>query len=296
MENVIKHITKRLVNQLPEYEKEFKLSVMLSHGFPKFVVMRIRVELERNLAESILLPETEWANMESDTVQKAWQQFVSAIRAQARLPQSYAQPVIETAISDIVDILVQPRKNLPDVIFGADDTLQYNELVDRLDAIVVYRHFASLLPRYMEKKQMDELGKELCANIIAQADEKLVSKYTPLNWAQMLEPLFILMEGEIDSSLLRLFFEDKNMPRLARQFDVMSRSLNRSELIEVLSSPDLPDDDEQDELFEEQASSLIHLLAIPVGKGWLRTQTVNENTYISNRTKRKNQMTMKQIS
>lgn len=255
MERIVKHITKRLVEELPEEQETYKLSELHSSAIPRFVVKRVEVELERNLAESIVLPETEWADMESETVRQAWEQFVSAIRAQARLPASYTYAVLETAVSDIMDILVQPRKNLPDVIFGASEELEYQQVVDRMDAIVVYRHFGSLIPRYMEKKGLNTLSKKRCAKIIKQADEKLTDRYTPLNWAQMLEPLFILMEEQIDSNLLRLFYEDKNMPRLAREFDLMNRSLNRSQLIEVLSSPDLPvDDDQQNELFATKAS------------------------------------------
>ncbi|MDX1637289.1 MAG: hypothetical protein R3281_04930 [Balneolaceae bacterium] len=249
MEQTIKHISERLVSTLPKEYETYKLGDLRHHGFPLFVVKRVRVELQRNLAESIILPDTDWADMESETVRQAWDQFVSAIRAQARLPKSYAYPVVETAISDIMEILVQPRKNLPEVIFGADEILSYDELVDRLDVVVVYRHFASLLPRYMERKNYLELSKIQCANIVAQADKRLTERYTPLNWAQMLEPLFTLTDEQVDSNLLRLFFEDKNRPRMARLFDMMNRTLNRSEVIEALSTPDLPDNEEQSELF-----------------------------------------------
>ncbi|MFH5885244.1 hypothetical protein ACG2F4_13100 [Halalkalibaculum sp. DA3122] len=249
MDQTIKHITQRLVNLLPEEADSYSLSDLRESGWPRFVVKRVEVELQRNLAESIVLPETEWAEMESDTVQHAWKQFVEVIRTQARLPASYASPVLETAISDILEILVQPRRNLPDVIFGAAEMLDYEEVAERMDSIVVYRHFASLIPRYMERKGYIELSKEQCRKLIIQADEKLTARYTSLNWAQMLEPLFLLMGEEIDSSLLRMFFEDKRMPRIARQFDNMNRSLNRSELIEQLSTPDLPGEDEQNEFF-----------------------------------------------
>ncbi|MDR8389663.1 hypothetical protein NC796_00850 [Aliifodinibius sp. S!AR15-10] len=256
MERIIKHITERLVDQLPDERGTYKLSDLQQSGFPRFVIKRIQVELRRNLAESIILPETEWADMQSETVREAWDQFVSAIRAQARLPKSYTAPVVETAISDIMDILVQPRKNLPDVIFGASDVLGYYDVIDRMDAIVVYPHFATLIPRYMEKRGLNELSKEKCSQIILQADQKLTARYSPLNWAQMLEPLFILLDEQIDSSLLRLFFEDKKMMRVARRFDIMNETLNRSEFIEVLSSPDLPaEDDEQNELFDQAPQS-----------------------------------------
>lgn len=259
MQRIVQQITQHFIDRLPENEQYYRLDELRKWEFPSFVVRRIKIELERNLAESMVIPKTDWANTQSDAVLDAWQQFVDAIRAEARLPASYAQTVIETAVADVMDMLVQPRKNVPQVIFGAEDELSYEEICERVKSVVVYGHFARLIPRYMEKKELDTLSKTRCAKIVSDADRKLTARYSPLNWAQMLEPLFKLVDGAIDTNLLRLFFEDKNMPRIARQFDLMNDSLSRAELIETLSSPDLLDfqgyEDEQSNLFTDQPSS-----------------------------------------
>lgn len=239
MQHTIQHITQELVGRLPENEQYFRPEELKKLGFPLFVVRRIAVELERNLSETTQIPKTDWANMHSDRVQDAWDHFLQAIRAEAYLPASYASPVIETGVADVIEILVQPRKNIPEVIFGGDESLTRGEIVKRMEAVVVYRHFATLLDRYMERKELERMTKERCQKIVAKADEKLTRRYTPLNWAQMLQPLFLLMDEQIDTNLLRLFFEDKKLPRVARKFDLMDSRVNRAELIEVLSSPDL---------------------------------------------------------
>lgn len=241
MNRISKHIAQKLIDKLPGDEQYYTLDDLRECGFPGFVVNRIQVELERNLADSIVPPRTDWANMNSDAVEDAWQHFIDAIRKEARLPASYARSILETAIEDIVCLLIQPRKNLPDIIFGTSEKLSYEEVVKQMDAIVVYQHFSSLIPRYMKRKDLQSIEKERCADIIARADKKLTSNYTPLNWAQMLDPLFKLLDNQIDSNLLRLFFEDKKMPDIARRFDIMNSSLNRAELIEMLSSPELLD-------------------------------------------------------
>ncbi|MDX1619193.1 MAG: hypothetical protein R3224_10445, partial [Balneolaceae bacterium] len=202
MNRLSQHIAKKLIDLLPEDREYFKIEELRQMGIPSFVVKRVKVEMQRNLAESIVPPKTDWANMQTDAVQNAWNQFISAIRAEARLPASYAHSVMETAIDDIMGILIQPRKNLPEVIYGAADELSYEEIVDRMNAIVVYRHFASLIPKYMEKKGLQSLNREQCTRLIEKADEKLTEHYTPLNWAQMLEPLFHLLDEQIDSNLL----------------------------------------------------------------------------------------------
>jgi hypothetical protein len=126
----------------------------------------------------------------------------------------------------------------------------------------------------MQKKNLETLSKERCSTIITQADEKLTARYSPLNWAQMLEPLFRLQDDGIDTNLLRLFFEDKKMPRIARKFDLMNTDLSRAEFIEVLSSPELLDfdgyEDDQSSLFEDQPSA-------PKEIGNNNSQTVESN-------------------
>lgn len=238
MNRTIQLVTEKLTGLLPDSQQYYKPEDLRSWGFPNFIVKRIQVELERNLAESMRLPETDWANMQSPEVQEVWKQFISAIRNEAWLPASYARTVIETAVADVLEILVEPRKNIPQAIYGAEEELTRDKLQGRLKNLVVYRHFARLLPRYMEKKGLDTLSRERCSEIIKRADEKVTSRYTPLNWAQMLEPLFKLLNEQIESSLLRLFFEDKKMPRIARKFDFMEKPVSRAVLIETLSSPE----------------------------------------------------------
>lgn len=239
MNRTVQHITRKLIDLLPENEQYYRLDELRELQFPAFIVKRIKIELERNLAESMILPDTDWANKESEAVLQAWQQFVEAIHAEARLPASYAKAVIETAVADVLEMLVQPRKNIPGVIFATDKKLEYGQLHSRLDSVVVYRHFGTILLRYMEKREARELTKEKCREIIGLADEKMTKRYSPLNWAQMMDPLFSLLENSIDTNLLRLFFEDKNMPREARRFDLMEGKVTRAQLIETLSSPEL---------------------------------------------------------
>lgn len=239
MNRTIQQITRPLLESLPKDKQYYRLDELNSFKFPSFIVRRIRIELERNLAESMIPPETDWANTDSATVQEAWDQFVEAIRAEAHLPASFAKAVIETAVEDVLNIAVQPRKNIPEIIFGANDELAFDNVCKRVRSVVIYRHFAKLLPRYMQKKQLETLTKERCRNIVVSADQRLTAQYSPLNWTQLLEPLFILQNGKVDPSLLRLFFEDKNSSGMARQFDSMNDRLSRAQFIEVLSSPDL---------------------------------------------------------
>ncbi|MCW9709149.1 hypothetical protein [Fodinibius salsisoli] len=238
MNQTVQQTTQKLIDLLPENEEHYRVDELRSWGIPPFIVRRIQVELERNLAESMVLPTTDWANLQSVAVQNAWDQFVQAIRDEARLPASYAKAVFETAVTDVLDMMTEPRKNIPDVIFGSNDELDYETLQKRAKAVVVYQHFATLLQRYMQKKQLEVLSRERCEKIIRKADERLAANYSPLNWAQMLDPLFNLLDDQIDPTLLRLFFEDKGRDQIADIFDRRDDKLDRAEFIEILSAPD----------------------------------------------------------
>lgn len=256
MNRTIRHITEQFVSKLPDGKEYYRIEDLKEYGFPVFLIQRIHIELQWNLDESMVLPKTDWADTQSETVQQSWQQFLNAIHAEVHLPEPYARAVIETAVADIIEMLVQPRKNIPDILFGGEDKLSAEEVDERTELLVVYPHFARVLTRYMHRRKKEQLDRQQCKKIIRQVDEKITAQYTPLQWAQMLDPLFALAGPAIDTDLLRLFFEDREMNRAARKFDRMSGEINRASFIEVLSSPELLNYDDyekdQSELFVDE--------------------------------------------
>ncbi|MDX1672741.1 MAG: hypothetical protein R3211_10400, partial [Balneolaceae bacterium] len=197
-------------------------------------------------------PEVRWANMEAPAVKKAWQLFVNAIQSEVRMPAGDAGEVVRGALEEAMEMLIRPRHKIPEVLFEEREELSYDELLERLDRIVIYRHFATLLPRYMERKELDRLSKEQCREVIARTDEKTTEHYSPLNWSQVLEPLFNLLDDTIDTDILGLFFEDHNMTRFARHFRSMEGEISKIRFIEELSSPKLLDTEGFDQAEKEQ--------------------------------------------
>lgn len=248
MDRIVRIVTKNLISRLPSEKEFFRLDQLRTLNIPEFIIDRIRVEMDRNLDDSIVPPYTEWADMKNKNVQEAWNDFIEAIRAEARLPSAYAPSVVESAVSDSLDMLIQPRKKIPEMMFGADRALDRDTLEERAESVVVYKHLALAPVKYLYRKNLQALTYEQCSRIISTVDEKLVSKYNALNWAHLLEPLFELLGDTIDTNLLRIFFQDKKKPAYARLFDEMSSSITRSGLIEALSSPEFVDDPEIEEL------------------------------------------------
>lgn len=255
MERFVRHITQRLIQKLPANEEYFQPEALRKQHIPEFIIDRIRVEMEQNLLESITPPYSEWADMKDITVQEAWKGFADAIVAEARMPKVYAASIFETAVADTLDMLIQPRKNIPDTVFGPDKALDRETLEKRIRNVVVYRHLGTAVLRFMERKELEAVTLNQCKTVVEKVDEKIVTGYNPLNWAQMLEPLFLLIGDNVDTNLLRLFFEDKKRPHMARHFDKMNSSVSKSQLIEILSSPKMLDmdgfEEPQETLFDD---------------------------------------------
>lgn len=258
MERLVRHLTEQVVKILPEDKEYFTPGDLREHGVLEFIVQRVEVEMNKNLSESIVPPETDWADMSTEQVQKSWENFIEAIVEEVRMPASYLQPVLENSLSDIIDVITKPRMSIPMIIFGEDNELDLDTLRKRSQLITVNTHLVTTLLRYMEKKEKATLIRQECEAVIERIDQSLISNYNALNWAQMLEPLFKLNGPAVDTNLFRVFFEEKGMLRVARKFDMMNTSLTKSEFIEVLSSPYLlnvdGDEEEQATLFEIAAS------------------------------------------
>jgi hypothetical protein len=245
MERIVRHITEKLTAQLPRFREFYTPDDLQVLDIPPFITERVILEMHQNLSESVDPPETEWADMDGESVRFAWKNFLEAIKAEVRMPSSYAAPLLETAVADALELATQPRKAIPEILFGSDTSLSIEKLKKRIRYVTIGRPLAAALIRYMEKKNKNELVIDDCKKIIGQIDEKLISSFNSLDWAKELEPLFVLAGPSVDTDLFRVYFEDKERKKISRVFDRLNKSLNRTEFIEVMSSPEqLLDEDE----------------------------------------------------
>lgn len=259
MERMVKLIARQYEELLPADQEFYTPQDLYEQDIPDFIVKRVIMEIDLNLSESIIPPHSEWADMAAESVQEAWMQFLDLVAEEHRLPASFASSVFETAVADTLEIALQPREAIPAAVFGPDERLEIDEVRQRVMVVTVYKHLASAIVRYMERKQKKELTLAECKLLVKKIDEKLVQNYNSLNWAQVLGPVFEMAGPEVDTNFFRIFFEDKGKNRIARKFDLLNTSLNKTQLIEVLSSPEntgLEDsEDDHPNLFETDAPS-----------------------------------------
>ena len=256
MEQLIRNITTSITNQLSGDKSFYTPDELREYEIPEFLIQRVEIEIYRNLNDSIVPPHSEWADMSAREVEQAWEQFIEAIVAEVRMPASFATTVFETAIADVMEMILQPRKAIPEIIFGPQKKLTMQEVEKQISTVTVNSHLAQAVYKYMIRKDINEIEIGNARRIVMKVDERITANYNSLNWAQLLQPLFILAGPKVDTELFRIFFRDRNMDRISRRFDLLNGSLNKIEFIETLSSPDLLNEegyeDDQVSLFDVQ--------------------------------------------
>lgn len=242
MEQLVRDLTIKYTGLLPSDLPFYTPEDLRDLEIPEFVIRRIEVEMYRNLNESIVPPHSEWADMTAEEVREAWEQFIEAIIEEVRMPASYAASIFETAVADIAELILKPRFAVPAHLFGSEEERSLDEIQNRRDRIVVNGHLADAVIKYMKRKEREAIRVSECRTIVQKVDERLTQRYNSLDWAQFLQPLFVMFGPEVDSEHLRIFFEDRKMNRVSRQFDLLSDTVDKAGLIEVLSSPQVLDD------------------------------------------------------
>jgi len=246
MQQTIKNTTTTLLTSLPQEHVHFTPSDFRNAGFPDYLIHRILLEVDRNLAESIQLPESDWVDMHAENVRESWDQFLSAIKSESRVPASFAQSVIESAVEDVIDQLTQPRSYLLDTLIGEKSATLY-QIQSRKYWVVTNTILAEALIRYMQRKEVDSISREKAHQVISHVDDKLAENYTPLKWAQHLDPVFTLLQNEVPSALFVRFFKDRDMDDYAKWIDMGPEFLSRTTFIERISTVGMLPDVESEE-------------------------------------------------
>lgn len=251
MEQISEQITQELLQELPDQAQFFNPDELLSYGIPYFVVETLRKNILNTLNSELQMPESEWIKPTEDEVQKAWKDFVAVYIKHLRIPAPKLSHLLEEAVAHCLELALKPRQSLPEIIFQTHDIIEYQTAKDRVQSLEVNKQLGVALIRYMEKKQKDEISIDHARELIAKVDQRLVENYHHLNWAQVLKPVFDLAGPSVDTELFRIFFDDKEKPGYARKFEQLEGNLNDTEFIEVLSSADVLDieDEDQPELF-----------------------------------------------
>jgi len=238
MKAIATHITNELISKITAAKDQYTPKDLLKAGFPQPLVEHVRITLDRLIYKELKMPTLDWLNTDNDLVREAWNDFVSIARSHSWLPNDYLYQFLNQSVEEILLIYLQPRANLADFLFEEDEELSYDEMSMRTQRLTVYKYFASAIPMYMKKRNLDTITRDRCKALITNLDSKLTDSYDPPEWLQKLELVFKFFNNRVDSRLFGLFFKDKEMNDLAEVFFREERPIDRNTFIDILESPE----------------------------------------------------------
>lgn len=253
MQKTINQITDNLAGLVTADKPFYTPKELLRVKIPSFVVERIRMALEDKVREELRELESKWFDSSSKLVQQAWQDFQNAAVSTSHIPKTELYNLLNSVVSDIVHVFIEPRKNMANYIFRDDEELALEEVEYRCSRLTVYKHFGTAIPLYMKKRGLNALTKERCKFLIQKIDAKLVAAYTAEDWAQKLEQLFVLFGGKVEPKLLAIFFEDKGLPAMARKFSAKRKLVNKTDFIYIISAKEIDATEPEERKNEEQS-------------------------------------------
>lgn len=240
MIDIARSISRQMCRQIPDGKEYLTPRELHDWEIPGFVADQVEILMQRKLKESLLFPETEWVNRNKPSIQRSWEAFSNSLMSEVRLPVSRAPHLFDEAVANILKTLLTPRVAIPDLIFGDDHELTSWDLEERTGIVSVFRHLAQAPVRFLERKGFESLTHEQCRHVITRVDEKLASRYNAEDWCELIDPLFQLTGGRVDSDLFRIFFINKGLTSVARSFELLNRPVSKRELSDMLASFDFP--------------------------------------------------------
>ena len=235
MQNTIDQITDYLAGLVTSNKSAYSPKDLLKANIPAFVVERIRLVMEDKVREELNEAGFVWFNLQNKFVQETWQDFINSAIGASHLPKERLYEVLHAVVTEVIYVFIEPRKHFAEYVFREDDELVYEEVEARCARVTVYKHFATAIPLYMKKRELETLTKERCSQLIHKLDAKLVAAYTPDDWAQKLDQLFVLFGGQVDPMLLITFFEDKGLSTMADKFRKRKKKIDRAHFIDIIT-------------------------------------------------------------
>lgn len=251
MQKVIDQITDKFIGQIGTERPFYSPQQLLKAEIPVYIVERIRLLLEDKVLSDLKKTDSVWVDTENKLFVSAQNDFENAAISCSVIPHQKLYDILHATVSDIVSVLVEPRKNIAPYIFREETVLSFEEVSKRCARLMVYKHFGTAIPLYMKKRELDELTIERCQSLVSNLDARIVSDYTAENWSQKLEMLFSLCGGKLAPELLQRFFRDKGFDNTAEIFSSIDVAVTQSTFIEMLSTENF-----KMELIKEQESEV----------------------------------------
>lgn len=235
MQEPIHQISDQLLALIKTESPFYTPDQLLEQGLPKYIVERMQLLMEDIVLGELSGFQSNWVQADDEQVEFAWKKYQSAIINAVIVPHSALEELLNTTITDILSVLVQPRKNMARYLFRKQETLTFSEIEKRCEQLTIYKHFGTAIPMYMKKRNLDELSVDRCEQLIRNLDSRIIANYTPKDWLKKLDALFTLFRGSLAPHLLNTFFEDKELLEIALLFEKIDHPINKEEFFDIIT-------------------------------------------------------------
>lgn len=252
----IRELSDSFSELLPHDKQKYTLSDIDSSGIPFLVRKKIIQIIYEQFKKSVRQPQSEWADVQSSKAKAIWSSYLEQMKDLLEIPADKVNEVLYEAVEFALKLAIQPRKTILKALFEGKDAISKDEIDELMEQFKSNRHLAFALSRYMEKKQKDSLGIDEAKQVMKRVDEKLTESYNSLDWMEAVKPIFHVAGPLVSSDFIRIFFEEKEMHRVARKYDMMEAEISETDFVEIMSSADLLDlsgfEEEQSALFTKE--------------------------------------------
>lgn len=251
MNQQVEELTQKLLSSLPENQSTISVSKLQQYNFPGILIQEIENIVSEKLMNSLKRPESLWADSGGENVDEKWGDYIRALKENLQIPVSKSEAIIERSVERLLNLSVKPLSAIPEIVFEEDSKLNIKQLRERKNRLPIHSHLLTAMIRYMEKKELESISKENSGDVLKKIDKKLTESFTALHWAHYLRPLFELAGPQVNTNLIRLFYEDRGEHNLAGKFTETDTTIDENNFVVALSSSDAT---EIIELEEDQPS------------------------------------------
>ncbi len=234
MNTSLVNLKQQLLQLLPDGQSFIDLPTLKEVGFPDIIADRILLEISDEMYSLISRALTGWVNIHEEEYVRSTDNYLDSIIPITKIPLDVLSSYIERVINEIIEQCLQPRVKIPQQLFGADKSLNYEEIQYRSRYVMQHKTLVTAILRYMERKGLTELTQEQASDLIKKIDERLVATYTPEDWANALEMPFSMMEGRIESNEIIRYFEHRGAPAFADKFRGKTGAIPSKEFLDLL--------------------------------------------------------------
>ncbi|HUI68869.1 MAG TPA: hypothetical protein VL354_00025, partial [Spirochaetia bacterium] len=216
--------------------EEILLREVLRCEIPRGIKAYLYAETVRALSQELFaLPRFSRIERESSGNWRLARSFLTSMAEGYRFTGGEFLTLLENAVHFLENYLCRPQWTIESFVFEGVTQVGVVELLDKLESIVDYGYFRSLITRVVQHRQTKELGVEEFRSMLMTIDDQIVKQHNARELALLAKPIFDFLllrdtppDVEIPIKPVLVFFEDKKMKILREYIESICRIRERS--------------------------------------------------------------------